>query len=110
MFDGFLPRRALVFTGIGFLCAGLLCYAAGRYLAASADVAQRTLGQGLLVPVPWLFLGGTVTVLLFLVVRRAAQPPVMKDRESMLFGESTTLQAPEPPLRDAKGEPPARRH
>lgn len=55
--------------------------------AVSALAGLRTLS-------PWFLLAGALLLLLWFVVRRAASTPVGPKEESMLFGQSTSMEMP----------------
>ena len=81
------PKRPLLIAGVALVAIG-----------AGLEIASRTQPAGgwLDLLAPWIMLAGSVLTLLYFVVRRAAtsREPDRDKRESMLFGQSTTMQAP----------------
>lgn len=73
------PKRPLLLGGLALLAAAALVLA-GSYFA-----------PWLREFVAWFALSGTVVILLFFVVRRAATAPEVDRRDQALFAQSTML-------------------
>lgn len=73
------PRRPLLFAGVGLLIVGGLLLAGSLVVPALRDF------------VPWFALAGTLAVLLYFIVRRAATAPELDRRDKTLFPHSTML-------------------
>ena len=81
------PRRPLLLAAIALLVAAGVLFLFGS------------------VATSWVALAGTVLLLLYFIVRRAALAPPPDDRDSMMFGQSTTME--EMPSRSDDAKPPA---
>jgi membrane protein implicated in regulation of membrane protease activity len=77
-------KRPLLIVGIALLGVAAALFLAAALLASSA----------LHVLVPWVFLAGALITLLYFVVRKVALAPEPPKRESMLFGQTTTMEEP----------------
>jgi len=77
------PKRPLLIGGVVLMGLGGALEVGARYGGAAAGPLDAV--------APWIVLVGSLLTLLYFVVRRAAKPPPVEKRESVLFDESTQI-------------------